>query len=278
MEIYRYDPREGETVIARRSYAPGRAGMEQGFAAHGHDYCEVFWVERGMCWHQVRHTRRRLAAGDCVFIRASDVHHARCVDRQGFTIVNLTLRAAACTGLRQRYGIPAAAWPWRSEGQPHQVRLARPQVRLLAALLDSLPPQPHDAAVRDLVVLAVVQAARATPATLAAAQAPPWLAAALGEPAVVAGGFARLVQACGRSPAHLNRTVRRCFGTTASDLLARLRIEEAARRLALTDASILDIALACGFTALGHFYRRFVHVTGTTPRRYRLRAQRGVQA
>ena len=278
MEIdrYRYDPREGETVVARRSYHPRRAGLEDGFAAHDHDYAEVFWIERGRCWHTVNGLRRRLAAGDAVFMRPRDAHVLRCADAHGFTIVNMTLRAEACEDLRCRHRIAAARWPWRPGSQPLHARFAPASVRLLAGLIDALGPRPHDSAARDLVMLAAVQAARSAQPGSAGHGAPPWLASALVDPAVVPGGFAALVAASVRSAAHVNRTVRRCFGTTATDLVARLRIEEAARRLSLGDERIVDVALACGFPNLAHFYRRFALVTGTTPRRYRLRAQRGI--
>jgi AraC-like DNA-binding protein len=82
-------------------------------------------------------------------------------------------------------------------------------------------------------------------------------------------GLARLV---GCTPEHLNRLCRRWHGCTASDVVARLRIEWAARELRLTVRPIAEIAEASGMPHLGHFYRRFKERYGTTPKAWRAAA------
>jgi AraC family cel operon transcriptional repressor len=68
----------------------------------------------------------------------------------------------------------------------------------------------------------------------------------------------------------VNRTVRRCGGQTATDVVNGLRLERAALRLRMTTDGILDVALDCGFGNLGHFYRCFRGRFGMTPKAYRL--------
>jgi len=70
-----------------------------------------------------------------------------------------------------------------------------------------------------------------------------------------------------------DRRIRRLFRLTAGQLLHKLRMDEAIRRLADTDDQILNIALACGYTDPSAFARQFKLTTGLSPRRYRLRAQ-----
>ncbi|WP_169789774.1 helix-turn-helix domain-containing protein [Actinoplanes subtropicus] len=59
-------------------------------------------------------------------------------------------------------------------------------------------------------------------------------------------------------------------GTTFTDELRRLRVENA-RRMLVTDArrTVSSIATACGFALPSHFYRTFKAATGMTPAEYR---------
>ena len=52
-------------------------------------------------------------------------------------------------------------------------------------------------------------------------------------------------------------------------LLSTLRIEYAKHRLVTTDASVLEIALECGFATERSFYRSFRQLVGVTPLKYR---------
>jgi AraC family cel operon transcriptional repressor len=119
--------------------------------------------------------------------------------------------------------------------------------------------------------------ARARGATASSEPPPPWLDDALrrwqeGPPEADVPVLARW---SGRTREHLARTVRRHYGTSPSTLLNHLRCDRAADDLRTTERPILDLALASGFSGLGHFYRCFQARFGSSPRRYR-EAFRGV--
>jgi len=102
--------------------------------------------------------------------------------------------------------------------------------------------------------------------------APPWLVeavASLAEPPRLAIGLPALIGHCGRSAPHVSRAVRRHYGCTASALVLRLRLEQAARELRLGRQGILDLSQACGFASLAHFYRTFSARFGVTPAVFR---------
>jgi AraC-like DNA-binding protein len=58
-------------------------------------------------------------------------------------------------------------------------------------------------------------------------------------------------------------------GLSYSDLLDQVRFERGAELLQTTDAKIVEIALACGYTDAAHFARAFRRMAGATPRQFR---------
>lgn len=65
------------------------------------------------------------------------------------------------------------------------------------------------------------------------------------------------------------RFMKRFFGLTPSQFIAKARITAASRLLRETDVSVADIALSCGFYDHSAFTRAFRKVTGTTPSQLR---------
>jgi AraC family transcriptional regulator len=81
--------------------------------------------------------------------------------------------------------------------------------------------------------------------------------------------LAGLAQRAGWSPFHLHRAFRRVVGETPKQYTLRLRLESAAARLVSGDDSVLDVALAAGFTSHEVFTRAFRRHFGRTPAGYR---------
>jgi len=78
-------------------------------------------------------------------------------------------------------------------------------------------------------------------------------------------------------PAHsFARFMKRYFGLTPSQYIAKSRITVASQLLRETDKSVAEIALLCGFYDHSAFTRAFGKTTGTTPSRLRERAIRGL--
>ena len=69
--------------------------------------------------------------------------------------------------------------------------------------------------------------------------------------------------------ARFARIVKRIFGVTPIQLIAKTRIEAASRLLRETDRHIADIALECGFYDHSAFTRAFRAVVGVTPMQFR---------
>jgi AraC family transcriptional regulator len=84
-----------------------------------------------------------------------------------------------------------------------------------------------------------------------------------------------LATRAGWSPFHLHRAFRRMVGETPKQYTQRLRLEGAAARLLASDDSVLDVAIAAGFTSHEVFTRAFRRHFGRTPAAYRATALAG---
>jgi AraC-like DNA-binding protein len=84
-------------------------------------------------------------------------------------------------------------------------------------------------------------------------------------------GVGELADAISQDRSHLFRRVKQLFGQSPSDLIYRMRVEEASRLLSEGSATVSEVAYAVGFHSLSHFCRRFHDAYGVTPAAYRNR-------
>jgi AraC family transcriptional regulator len=81
--------------------------------------------------------------------------------------------------------------------------------------------------------------------------------------------IADLAAVAGVDPAHLARSFRAHYGTTAGAYLRAIRVQRAAEALARSSATLAQIALDSGFADQSHFTRVFQRIHGVTPQRWR---------
>jgi AraC family transcriptional regulator len=73
----------------------------------------------------------------------------------------------------------------------------------------------------------------------------------------------------GYSRSHFLRTFRAATGCSPHQYLTRLRVEQSKTILREYSISLIDIALACGFSSHAHFSNTFRQIVGVTPSEYR---------
>lgn len=78
-----------------------------------------------------------------------------------------------------------------------------------------------------------------------------------------------LASLCHLSPSHFRRVFREIMGVGPLEHLNRTRILKACSLLRLSDASVMSICGAVGFTSLSSFNRHFVATTGSSPTEWR---------
>lgn len=82
-----------------------------------------------------------------------------------------------------------------------------------------------------------------------------------------------VARAAGLSGSHFSHLIREKTGRTFTDLMAQYRVDRAKILLRRTGASIIQVALDCGFEDQSYFTRVFKRYVGTTPRAYRAGAR-----
>ncbi len=87
----------------------------------------------------------------------------------------------------------------------------------------------------------------------------------------------RLAQEAGLSPYHFLRIFEQLTGLTPHRYILRVRLRQAAMRLATERGRILDIALDCGFGDVSNFNRAFRAEFGINPSRLKAKLLRGAR-
>jgi AraC family transcriptional regulator len=100
----------------------------------------------------------------------------------------------------------------------------------------------------------------------------PWqerLAKELMQSRLTGVSVAELARECKLSPSHFARAFRHCTGLSPHRWLLACRVERAKELILRSQATLLEIALCCGFSDQSHFSRVFVQLTGVTPATWR---------
>ena len=81
----------------------------------------------------------------------------------------------------------------------------------------------------------------------------------------------------GLTPSAFSRFFRKATGQTFVGFVNILRVNEACRRLAESDACITEIAFSCGYWSIANFNRQFLQLKGMNPTQFRERRLRLVE-
>lgn len=250
------------------------AGEERGLPPHRHDALEVCCVHRGHLrwwsndrWHTV-------AGGDIVVTPPGAPHGG---DRTSLSACTLTWFQVVLSDRPRPLGLPAieaaalvSALHALRDG-PRPAPAGTPEAFRRLFELCQAGDQLASAEARGVIIGLLATIARAGEAEAVRAE-PPVVAGAralmtehVADPLALETIAARL----GYSLASFKRAFRASGGIGPGEFYLRLRIEEACRRLATTDATVTGIAHDLGFASSQHFATIFRRIVGVSPGRYR---------
>ena len=81
--------------------------------------------------------------------------------------------------------------------------------------------------------------------------------------------IAAMAKTVGVHPVHLATAFRKHYRCTIGEYIRQRRVEYASRQLSQSDAPLVEIALAAGFSDQSHFSKTFKLFTGLSPARFR---------
>ncbi len=253
-------------TIARRWAGDGFALFHAHYPAsgryptHGNEQASLIFLERGHCTKRINARDLELERGSMMFLPSARLH------ANWFPVATTFLAAEIDEQLLGR--LRDAGTPLTDHAQlaPGEARELGGRLRRELADTDGLSPL----ILESILLNALASAARSrTPRRL---RCPPWLVQAkelLHDRALEAPRLGEIAAAVGVHAGHLSREFRRFFGMVPGEYVRQLRVDFAARQLAETDAPMVEIALAAGFTDQAHFARGFRRAMGHSPREHR---------
>lgn len=284
MTAARLAPRHSETGISVHRIVNHKAT-----ARHDHLFHEIVYIEDGTTEHETVGGRTRLATGDLIVLRPQVWHAYH--EPKGLKLINCLFDGRVTRRFWDLLSAAPGAFDlYRRRGtQPHQeppVHLhcgpeqrATLLPRLEAMMTESTRGAPGwqlavTAGLLDVLLISArlwdQQWAPPTvnlpPRTEQAVQA---TAAYLENHYTASIDLDALAQRVHLSRWHLSRSFTRRMGMGVVEFAHRLRIEQACRRLRLSDAPIGEIALDLGYHEIAYFTRCFRKHLGTSPRDYR---------
>ena len=251
-------------------------------SVHTHeDFAELFWVEAGEGRHQINGNVQPLKLGDLCFVRRTDAHAINSSRPGGLWLVNVAFPQAVVDHMRALYFPGERRWFWSSGELPECRRCSDTRLSWLRDAASELSETSRDRYKIDRFLLNIfhdeaVPLHEAFPPGM-----PAWLEKAcvgIHQQAWFVKGVRGLFALAGRSPEHVARVMREVMGVTPTAYVNRVRMRFAARRLEMGSQEIIDIAMDCGLSNLGHFYHLFKQEFGRSPRAHRVSRQAGVMA
>ncbi len=235
---------------------------------HCHDYYEVFYVDSGLCAHEINGAHEVLEPGSLAFIRPDDMHALSSGGPETCRIINLMVRPETADHLAERYGEDLShRFFWARGAQPVCLRMTPERRALVLSLFRGLQTGPRSLGRLEAFLLSLMIELTDLPAQSAPAM-PPWLAQACDaarRPEIYRRGASGLVEAAGRGHEHVCRQMKRHLGLTPSAYVNRIRMDRAGVLLATGEMSLAHVASEVGLENLSHFHRLFRAHHGLTP-------------
>ncbi len=246
-----------------------------GLNLHRHDYYELIYLEKASQSHFVEGKTVQIPQGSLIFIRPNDLHALYNPKKQNAVLHHLAFTEKFANSLFSFLDTDLT-WLVQTEFPPYVILNAEEALQILSLFkeLEALPKQTDF--VRFVTVkriLVQIFSQYLLYASMPLKQtSPQWLAEArrlMHYPENFSQGLERMVQISGRTKEHLCRSMRKYYGTSASEFINDLRLTYIANQLVNSDAHILDLCYDSGFSNLSWMYTLFKQKYGCSPAVFR---------
>ena len=256
---------------------------EKGAAAlHTHDFIEIVYIASGSALETVNGETFRVGRGDLLFLNYGSSHAFEAVGQ--FSYYNICfapdLPAERLIAPENAFGILAltAFDEMRREAESGRVCFSGDDRRrieeILSAMLREYERMEPSArlVLESYMNILIAQILRKTLPAPEETARDTWqtlreyIEQNISEPL----SLSTLARQCFYNPSYFSRVFKEKFGVPLTTYVGQRRMELAKERLRTTEEPVAQIALECGFSTAGAFYRVFERECGVTPSSYRL--------
>ncbi|SFJ86337.1 AraC-like ligand binding domain-containing protein [Paenibacillus sp. UNC496MF] len=251
---------------------------------HLHDWLEIIYVHGGGGSFFINHTFYEMQAGDLYLIPGNTIHKTMPHSDEPLTSSVVFFSGqyvqASSIGMDgysflQCFVSARAKRSYRLELLPEERARLEEMFDEMQKELAAREPGYKQAILLQLQTLLLRLNRKITPGAANApsnGSRPGWLQNALNEIDGRLGeeiGLASLASRASVSPSYFSRMFKQHTGMNVTEYVIAKRIMHAKELLADTDRTVAEIAAACGFESLPHFYRIFKKIAGDTPAHYK---------
>ncbi len=259
--------------IARVSFS-----VKHDISLHHHNFYEFVLIEKGSGHQLINGHKIKIRPGDIYMIRPDDTHMFIPNPNEQITIVNIAFSAETADHLKSRYFTGSEIYFWSRSQLPYHVHLPLPIHKRISSRTDEAIGSQRSLLQLDGLLIFIfrimesVQPHCAVESLRDEDHAPHWLRQAINQynsPKQFMGGVDLFVELCDRNVSYINRTIRKHYGMTMTEIMNNKRLEYAHTQLILTSMPTKEICRNCGFSNISYFYKLFKLKYGITPKRYR---------
>jgi AraC family transcriptional regulator len=247
----------GGVRLIEATYAPHTR-----FAAHAHDRGNVSLIVRGQIEESVG--RDALCSTTCgVVVKPAGTVHANRFGPQGARTLVIELPPAPRSERHDGHASRSLSrWHWFHGGA-----VTASALRLYRAFRSDDPAPPLDDLIAELVATIEERLDECGTRTV-----PPWVERvrdAIHDTFPQSVSVVDLARTFDVHPVYLARAFRARFGCAVTEYVQRLRVRDAAHRIACTPVPLCHVASLCGFCDQAHLSRVFKRDTGVSPGEFR---------
>lgn len=247
-------------------------GRHWQFAAHSHDFVEVFCVIAGDGIHHIQdEVEKALTPGVITTILPGRAHSLRDIsDNPPLAFINVAIRQAVWG----RFFSMIERNP-RPEGSPTGIMLYPENVARIqsnrALFEDILSSAPSEQSLPKLLrfLVNLVDRYDLPEPSSGGSEWLDHILDALKDAEVLREGLPCLLGRLNISYSHLARLCRRQAGLSPTEVINRARINRAKHLLATSPIPVTAVGQRCGFNTMSHFYEVFRREAGTSPGAFR---------
>lgn len=245
----------------------------QCYAAHSHDFFELFLLISGKITHQLNNETQFLSKGHIILVKPGDVHSINRYKKNSFAIMNFLISKKTYHHLTTFLFSNASPFNQSIVGKITDTNKISDYYSefLKITKIPSYKKQEINLLSKQLLSNILISL-NLHNAHISTHSAPLWfddLLIEMNKKENYTCGVPRMVEISKKSPEYISRLFKKYLNITPTEHINSVKLHHARVLLTNTNMTILDICYDCGFNSLSNFYKAFETLYGFSPGYFR---------